>query len=557
MMRMLIVIFPLLITASIFVANSQSKQLGIEHFLLLGGWLVWHIQIIMILLSKRNKLRGEIISQARSRSISRKFQRQFESDKPFSDIISSEGVNDSVQRLSISEPIFFTNISEADARIEIEKTNHEISISSILISKKEWTVIEYLREVAGTGEIVEVTYAFGSRPGQPRVLTVVSLENNDEAFLVLEPNYSDTKIYVVKRVMSIKGSDGVIAAKNQDVINNFNAWKANEDAYQANRRRIISTARYGSLADLKRCNLTLVSGSNDSHFISFNSQSKLASISAQGVTGAYRVCNVIDAMVNESEGCWWDMVDILINVKFYWPDWLKYQNALAKEGAVLRGDLSKFSNLNQADSKLPNYTELKRALQSAYQTSQLFPPEDGWNYLDRLCLFELDNFEIDKCLNALSRISYDSEVFKAYFLQIGTINTLKSFPDEQVDQATLEIFKKLNLVTPFCFASIEDLMDRMKRPELCTFAKMLGIKVGRMKKSDLIKNLIEVISPELEGQIRGLSVYQGLYTLNPPHGLTQHELTNFKVVYRTMITTLAAWLSGQYVPSVAKKNFFK
>ena len=110
MMRMLIVIFPLLITASIFVANSQSKQLGIEHFLLLGGWLVWHIQIIMILLSKRNKLRGEIISQARSRSISRKFQRQFESDKPFSDIISSEGVNDSVQRLSISEPIFFTNI---------------------------------------------------------------------------------------------------------------------------------------------------------------------------------------------------------------------------------------------------------------------------------------------------------------------------------------------------------------------------------------------------------------------------------------------------------------
>jgi hypothetical protein len=77
------------------------------------------------------------------------------------------------------------------------------------------SVVEFLRSVAGTGEVITVVYGAGSRPGEPRELVVLSCSETD--LRAYEPAVHMEKQYKVAKILEVETSSGERIASEEAI----------------------------------------------------------------------------------------------------------------------------------------------------------------------------------------------------------------------------------------------------------------------------------------------------------------------------------------------------
>lgn len=395
----------------------------------------------------------------------------------------------------------------------------------------EHAVLNLLEQVSGTGEIIAVTYAYGSRAGQERELTVVSVTEDKTAIKVREAGFPDEKTYVVGRIMRIKTQSGEIAT-NHTTVARFMEFTNR----QRERQNLISTCEFGSLKELNGCRFE-VKKESGSIWISNRKNFLITSIEAKSVEWARRAAFGIDLMLSESRGYWVDIQKIMVSGGVYWPNWMELQAAAYKEGQRIAQNYEA-ANEGKKLAKQPIGVRV-----DSYAESPLWPGEDCY-FMDWLRIFEAPPFDMKEILKLVDGSWLNREEYKEYILSSDGRQRPIEMPNEEISAKTLTKLLENDLAKPEYPLTIESALSRLTLAELRPLAKALGVNTSQGKKSEIVERCIHAMpSDEAQRLIANLQESNS-FVLQPPKGLTWEQFQDFKSCYRQMFGMLAEWLDG-------------
>lgn len=195
-----------------------------------------------------------------------------------------------------------------------------------------------------------------------------------------------------------------------------------------------------------------------------------------------------------------------LRIEFIWPNWIKYQDDLRKEGITLRGTANPLRN------KIGIYNEQGNVRNSAYvehlfmySKSKLLPePEEseGFRLDRRVRMFEGALPSLGSIL-LLAKL-LPANILNAYLANTWESNQLDQFPNSEISAQYLFELNNCRLVVKPSEVSIDRLAYATRRPVIC---------------------------PDT-------------YAYRAPDPWNWQEFQDFRCLYTEMLAMLVDWLSG-------------
>ena len=392
------------------------------------------------------------------------------------------------------------------------------------------TVLQALHQIEGTGELITVLYAYGSRAGQPRELTVLSLFNGNEAMKVLEVGEPQEKTYIVKRIMEVRLQDGT-KVTNPETTSAFREWERERNEYQRHRQNLIDTCHFGSVSKLKECRFE-VSRTPGGFLLSNKQNYQLVIIQARDIEAARRGAYALEIMLSESEGLWWELQAVLINNGVHWPAWMEMQRLAYQDGQRL---LHEFERENPG---ILWHTISFKDRSAHYFRSPYWGEEESWKHLEWGQIFEASDVNMATALQCMSSLTKDIEEFKAYILGSNGARKPMNLPNVDISLNTLNWLKARGLAVAVPAPEPRDILGGYRVAELKELARSMGLKFTGAKKVDLVNMCLRVMTPEDQKALLAMDIRPIQYLLNAPPGLNWDQFQHFKACYRKMFSML-------------------
>lgn len=399
-------------------------------------------------------------------------------------------------------------------------------------------IVKALTDATQSQRIVEVAYAFGSRPGISRPVFVIEVNTTTGSFLVQEPpGNPDAKTYVIKRVLWVENPDGK-RAHNLAAIIDYNRWRAREDT--------LKTALHTILYDPTKCSAesfeitTVLKGShsNRTHNLysirrkEFSNTTLIQTLSDED---AVRVCHALHIILEVSESRVWDLLGVFARAEFHWPEWIKYKQNILAEGTALRAGRP----LLRERKSFVHMGSLERGEQLAiYDKSVLRPRCDDreYGYFDRLRFFE--SAETDwGVMFALSKKIHPADL-ASYLKEASNNAELTALPSVSISTETILILKKFGLLVTASDAPLKALLIRMRASALSAPIKARKIKLPVNSISAYREFYEENMDADFEKSLRASPYLEGMYVFLPPAPWTWEQLQDFRTNYVEMVRAL-------------------
>lgn len=427
----------------------------------------------------------------------------------------------------------------ADALTPVSKSGMPVSRSTITPAQAS-SVLQLLEQVANTGEFITVTYAHGSRQGEPRELAVVAIVNGGESITVRESGYPDEKTYVVHRIMEVRTQDGT-KASNPQTIAKFEEYNRSRLENERRRQDLIDTCYWGSTAKLKACRFD-VSKVGSGYMLWNKDTYQSTTIQARNLETARRAAYAVGLMLGESKGLWWDLQGFFVDGGVYWPAWMKLQRQAYLDGLRIAKEF---------EQQNPGRTFLGLRLRdrcAEYAKSPYWVEQDG-QYLDWGRIFEAGEFDMPTALKCMSNARIDRDEYKEYILGSNGDRQPIHLPDAEISQKTLASLLKMGLAQKAPPPELSSVLGAMRVSQLKLMAKNLGIKTTGTAKADLISMCQKSMPQEMAQELIVNHSDLVRYLLNPPSGLTWDQFQDFKSCYRQMFSMLSTWTDKRLVTS--------
>lgn len=418
--------------------------------------------------------------------------------------------------------------------------------AALLPLPKPMTVVDALNQVAGTGELVTVSYAYGSRAGQLRELAVLSLINSNEAIKARELGETQERTYVVKRIMEVRLQDGT-TVRNSETTAAFQDWERERNAYQLHRQNLLDICRFGSDAKLKECRFEVSRTAGG--FLLLNKENyQFVTIQARDIEAARRGAYAIEIMLAESEGLWWELQAVLVNNGVYWPAWMQLQSLAYLDGQKIAQEYEKDN-----PGALWRSVSLKDRSQR-YAQSLYWGEEESWQYLEWRQIFEAADVDMTTAFQCMRLPTVDVEEFKAYILSSNGAQKPMSLPYGDISTNTLKWLKRQGLALVAPSPNIRDTLGKYRIIELKALAKSFGLKLTGAKKADLINSCLAAMTTEHQTALLEKNASPVQHVLQPPEGLSWKQFQNFKACNRKMFSMLVHRVDDRLIAKESVKN---
>ena len=420
--------------------------------------------------------------------------------------------------------------------------------AALLPLPKPKTVVDALHQVAGTGELVTVCYAYGSRAGQLRELAVLSLINSNEAIKALEPGETQEKTYVVKRIMEVRLQDGT-TVRNSEVTAAFQDWERERNAYQLYRQNLIDICCFGSDSKLKECRFEVSRTAGG--FLLLNKKNyQSVVIQARDIEAARRGAYAIEIMISESEGLWWELQAVLVNNGVYWPAWMQLQRLAYLDGQRIAQEYEK-DNPGALWHSVSSKDRSQRYAQSKY-----WGEEESWQYLEWGKIFEAADVDMTTAFRCMRLLAIDVEEFKAYILSSNGAQKPMTLPDGNISNSTFKWLRQQGLALVAPSPNIRDILSKYRVIELKELVKSYGLKLNGAKKMDLINSCLVAMTVGEQTVLLAESASPIQHVLQPPGGLSWEQFQNFKACNRKMFSMLVHHLDKRLDSKESVKALF-
>lgn len=400
------------------------------------------------------------------------------------------------------------------------------------------TIGEIVRYSLQTGTVLQVAYAYGSRPGEQRPLLVVAIAGDSTSFLAFEPPGDECKTYITHRILW--------ASDDQSRKASNCALQELHTKYMERQKQLAlatKAALTGIPSVLPGCKFELAPGARHRRwkagvfFIAVKDEFNIASVHTREQQGAEQVCCAMHLMHEWSESKVWDVLGGILKTQFYWVEWLKYQSALEKEGRVL---------ISQA----------AQPWDPRYVGSTLRPLEEDEQdvFLNRTRLFETKDLHLDNMFDLAMRV--DAAALSEYLTETRGVNPKNSLRRAVLTPEALAELKRVGLIVPAAQTMpLAELLEHVKVAEITVLLKERGVVLKGAKRPALVAYLAERTDPTIEAQLRAVPSLAKQYVFSAPPGMSWDDLQNFRTCYVAMLRALKRWLTGEMSGAAVAKFF--
>ena len=439
-------------------------------------------------------------------------------------------------------PCIQSEYMRSPSNVESQDTPSPLTKQRARPPSPQQTIVDLIKQVEGTGELVALTYAYGSRPGQVRNVSIISLSDDESAIKVRESEYPDEKTYIVVRIMEMQTQEGE-TAKNNNAISKFHEYNRQRFEAQRERQDLIDTCEWGVPAKLKDCRFD-VSKVAGGYLIWNKNNCKSVTIRARDIESARRAAFAIDMMLSHSRGYWWDIQQVMVKRHIFWPNWMALQEAAYQDG-------QRIARQFEEEQPLKIWAQQSfRARCDLYAKSPFWGQHEA-HYMDWGRIFEAKHFDMESSLRAMSDMPLDREQFKEYILGSNQLQKPIALPNDNIGEKTLTKLLESGLASLPEDPAIETILSGYRINELKDMAEQWNLKTTGLKKAELVQLCANAMPRDVALHLIADNTKSDLFLLQPPKNLEPEEFQNFKSCYRQMFSTLAAWIDDDYECSEA------